>query len=174
MGLFSRECGCLGKQMSGHGRGRRVVDIGSRRLERSDRINVARKICRSAGRQIEKQKRLCWRDSMTATTSKCCQLSPPNCRHASLCLSLFLLLSVCVWLTVLCYWKIWDFNGLYTWQWRNFDLYLCQLVFAAILWVKLSEKRFYRAMLCIRGTSHGPVSVSVSVSVCVCHKSEFY
>ena len=39
---------------------------------------------------------------------------------------------------------------------------------------------FYRAMLCIRGTSHGPVSVSVclsvSVSVClsVCHKSEFY
>ena len=30
--------------------------------------------------------------------------------------------------------------------------------------------RFYRAMLCIRGTSHGPVSVSV----CVCHKSEFY
>ena len=29
---------------------------------------------------------------------------------------------------------------------------------------------FYRAMLCIRGTSHGPVSVSV----CVCHKSEFY
>ena len=24
---------------------------------------------------------------------------------------------------------------------------------------------FYRAMLCIRGTSHGPVSVSVSVSV---------
>ena len=29
---------------------------------------------------------------------------------------------------------------------------------------------FYRAMLCIRGTSHGPVSVclSVSVSVCVC------
>ena len=34
--------------------------------------------------------------------------------------------------------------------------------------------RFYRAMLCIRGTSHGPVSVSVSVSVSVCHKSEFY
>jgi len=27
---------------------------------------------------------------------------------------------------------------------------------------------FYRAMLRIRGTSHGPVSVSV------CHKSEFY
>ena len=42
------------------------------------------------------------------------------------------------------------------------------------------RKDFYRAMLCIRGTSHGPVSVSVSVSmsVCVClsvcHKSEFY
>jgi len=25
------------------------------------------------------------------------------------------------------------------WQWRHFDSYLCQLVFAAILWVKLSE-----------------------------------
>jgi len=37
----------------------------------------------------------------------------------------------------------------------------------------LSYARFYyRAMLRIRGTSHGPVSVSVSVSVC--HKSEFY
>jgi len=32
--------------------------------------------------------------------------------------------------------------------------------------------RFYRAMLCIRGTSHGPVSVRLSV--CVCHNSEFY
>ena len=29
---------------------------------------------------------------------------------------------------------------------------------------------YYRAMLCIRGTSHGPVSVCLSV----CHKSEFY
>jgi len=28
--------------------------------------------------------------------------------------------------------------------------------------------RFYRAMLCICGTSRGPVYV------CVCHKSEFY
>ena len=26
---------------------------------------------------------------------------------------------------------------------------------------------FYRAMLCIRGTSHGPVSVSVSVCLCL-------
>jgi len=25
------------------------------------------------------------------------------------------------------------------WQWRNFDSYLCPLVFAAIMWVKLSE-----------------------------------
>jgi len=34
----------------------------------------------------------------------------------------------------------------------------------------------YRAMLCIRGTSHGPVSVCLSVSVCVrvCHKPVFY
>ena len=30
-------------------------------------------------------------------------------------------------------------------------------------------KRFYRAMLCIRGTSHEPVSVRVRV----CHKSVF-
>ena len=29
---------------------------------------------------------------------------------------------------------------------------------------------YYRAMLCIRGTSHGPVSVCV----CVCHKPVFY
>ena len=33
-----------------------------------------------------------------------------------------------------------------------------------------SPLHFYRAMLCIRGTSHGPVSVSL----CVCYKSEFY
>ena len=34
--------------------------------------------------------------------------------------------------------------------------------------------RFYRAMLCIRGTSHGPVSVRPSVCLSVRHKSEFY
>jgi len=35
---------------------------------------------------------------------------------------------------------------------------------------------FYRAMLCIRGTSHGPVSVSVCLCLCpsVCHKPVFY
>jgi len=35
---------------------------------------------------------------------------------------------------------------------------------------------FYRAMLYIRGTSHGPVSVCLSVclSVSVCHKPVFY
>jgi len=33
---------------------------------------------------------------------------------------------------------------------------------------------FYRAMLCIRGTSHGPVSVCVCVRLSVSHKSEFY
>ena len=37
---------------------------------------------------------------------------------------------------------------------------------------------FYRAMLCIRGTSHGPVSVRLSACLSVClsvrHKSEFY
>ena len=39
-------------------------------------------------------------------------------------------------------------------------------------------KHFYRAMLCIRGTSHGPVSVRLSVCLSVClsvrHKSVFY
>jgi len=36
--------------------------------------------------------------------------------------------------------------------------------------------KFYRAMLCIRVTSHGPVSVSLCIflSVSVYHKSEFY
>jgi len=33
---------------------------------------------------------------------------------------------------------------------------------------------FYRAMLCIRGTSHGPVSVCLSVRLSVRHKSVFY
>jgi len=36
--------------------------------------------------------------------------------------------------------------------------------------VKYPWSSFYRAMLCIHGTSHGPVSVCLSV----CHKSEFY
>ena len=36
----------------------------------------------------------------------------------------------------------------------------------------LSDCNFYRAMLCIRGTSHGPVSVCVCLSVC--HKPVFY
>ena len=31
---------------------------------------------------------------------------------------------------------LWEYVG---WQCRNFDSYLCELVFAAILWVKLSE-----------------------------------
>jgi len=36
---------------------------------------------------------------------------------------------------------------------------------ARVNWRQLILVTFYRAMLCIRGTSHGPVSVSVSVSV---------
>jgi len=36
--------------------------------------------------------------------------------------------------------------------------------------LKRAATNFYRAMLCIRGTSHGPVSVCLSVR----HKSEFY
>ena len=39
-----------------------------------------------------------------------------------------------------------------------------------------SQVILYRAMLCIRGTSHGPVSVCLCLSVClsVRHKSVFY
>jgi len=43
-----------------------------------------------------------------------------------------------------------------------------------IAYFSISACAFYRAMLCIRGTSHGPVSVSVCLSVSVCHMSEFY
>jgi len=39
---------------------------------------------------------------------------------------------------------------------------------------KFEGSSFYRAMPCIRGTSHGPVSVCLSVSVSVCHKPVFY
>ena len=46
--------------------------------------------------------------------------------------------------------------------------------FSSRIGVLMLEFSFYRAMLCIRGTSHGPVSVCVCLSVCVCHKSEFY
>ena len=56
---------------------------------------------------------------------------------------------------------------------------------AYMLWtsLKISDcKRYkedrqfdhYRAMLCIRGTSHGPLSVRLSVCLSVRHKSEFY
>jgi len=31
-----------------------------------------------------------------------------------------------------------------------------------------TDGHFYRAMLCIRGTSHGPVSVRLSVCLCLC------
>ena len=42
--------------------------------------------------------------------------------------------------------------------------------------VKVSRvSSFYGAMLCIRGTNHGPVSVvCLCLSVSVCHKSVFY
>jgi len=38
----------------------------------------------------------------------------------------------------------------------------------------LRNLSFFRAMLCIRGTSHGPVSVCLCLCLSVCHKSEFY
>ena len=43
---------------------------------------------------------------------------------------------------------------------------------ANITLATVSSLVFYRAMLYIRGTSHGPVSVCLSVSVC--HKPVFY
>ena len=36
------------------------------------------------------------------------------------------------------------------------------------------KSSFYRAMPCIRGTSHGSVSVRVHLCPSVCYKSEFY
>ena len=57
---------------------------------------------------------------------------------------------------------------------RGADLHMAQLIplpLTVSCFTKI-QIGFYRAMLCIRGTSHGPVSVSVSVSVY--HKSEFY
>jgi len=61
---------------------------------------------------------------------------------------------------------------------RGADLHMVQLIPLPLTVSCFSKIQigFYRAMLCIRVTSHGPVSVSVSVSVCVCvcYKSEFY
>ena len=49
---------------------------------------------------------------------------------------------------------------------RGADLYMAQLIPLPLTVSCFSKIQigFYRAMLCIRGTSHGPVSVSV----CVC------
>ena len=57
---------------------------------------------------------------------------------------------------------------------RRFKQLSCILILMLMNDSRISRdfNRFYRAMLCIRGTSHGPVSVCPSVSVC--HKSEFY
>ena len=57
---------------------------------------------------------------------------------------------------------------------RGADLHTAQLMPLPLTVSCFSKIQidFYRAMLCIRGTSHGPVSVCPSVSVC--HKSEFY
>ena len=55
---------------------------------------------------------------------------------------------------------------------RVADLHIAQLMPLPLIVSCLSKIQigFYRAMLCIRGTSHGPVS---SVCLSVCHKSEF-
>ena len=57
---------------------------------------------------------------------------------------------------------------------RRFKQLSCILILMLMNDSRISRdfNRFYRAMLCIRGTSHGPMSVCPSVSVC--HKSEFY
>ena len=54
------------------------------------------------------------------------------------------------------------------------DLPRRRQAFYAVKQVRIQCVDFYRAMLCIRGTRHGPVSVCLSVSVSVCYKSEFY
>ena len=53
---------------------------------------------------------------------------------------------------------------------RSADLHMAQLMPLPLTVSCFSEIQidFYRAVLCIRGTSHGPVSVSV------CHKPVFY
>ena len=50
---------------------------------------------------------------------------------------------------------------------RGADLHVAQLMPLPLTVSCLSKIQtgFYRAMLCIRGTVHGPVSVSVSVSL---------
>jgi len=56
---------------------------------------------------------------------------------------------------------------------RGADLHIAQLM-PLPLTVSCSSKiqiGFYRAMLCIRGTSHGPLSVSVSVCLSVTSQS---
>ena len=55
---------------------------------------------------------------------------------------------------------------------RGADLHMAQLMPLPLTISCFSKIRigFYRAMLCILGTSHGPVSVCLSVR----HKSEFY
>jgi len=65
---------------------------------------------------------------------------------------------------------------------RVADLHISQLMLLPLTVSYFSRIQigFYRAMLCIRGTSHGPVYVGLSVSVClsvcvcVCHKPVFY
>jgi len=60
---------------------------------------------------------------------------------------------------------------------RGADLHMSQLMPLPLTVSCFSEIQigFYRAMLCIRGTSHGPVSVCVCLClVRVCHKPVFY
>jgi len=67
---------------------------------------------------------------------------------------------------------------------RGADLHMAQLMPLPLTVSCFSKIQigFYQAMLCIRGTSHGPVSVCLSVRLSVCpsvflsvrHKSVFY
>ena len=59
-------------------------------------------------------------------------------------------------------------------RFSHFTLGNPKKIISAVLFMHVACRGFYRAMLCIRGTSHGPVSVSLSVCVCVCHKPVFY
>ena len=52
---------------------------------------------------------------------------------------------------------------------REVCCFACMFALCTVDCCGLHVTCFYRAMLCIRGTSHGPVSLSVSVSVCLSH-----
>ena len=72
--------------------------------------------------------------------------------------------------------KCWWWGGVVIGLERDADLHMARLMPLPLTVSCFSKIQigFYRAMLCIRGTSHGPVSVCVCVCLSVCHKPVFY